>query len=548
MDINDFVGMYENIINDECSSTDIDILYESISRISKGSTINYMFTDNAVTENKKINIISDTANKLYKNEDNLIEQLYPGAHLGLTKSMLEGLNESIGKSNSEYFSTFLSNSGILLLNKQVGKTTLEDISEEIKEYDNLFRAQLNSTSIILISNAELVTLWRYSKDKKYLDMLERRGFNENEPMVVGGYASVEMIDREGHLITTEALKKAFVNFMKNFRARPIMLAHSDLQVGYPMPAYINQSNEVFKSGVNDKGLYLISEVRNDVQVAKRVVEAIEDGEVKSYSIAGTATDKAVVTKGARTYMQVNALELVEVTLCLPAGEKVWTKKGLVNIEDIKVDDLVLTHKLNWKRVIETMSRTINEDLVKITTDKSTFIATKEHPVRVIRYHGRKGGTKYEWVSINEIKIDDLVSFLRPGNNSFSKVMRIDTVPYEGLVYNLEVEDDNSYVTEGATFHNCEKPVNQDANFKMLKSFDIKKEKDNETETDNKSVRLSREEIEDLVERELKEDSVYESIPALEDVDEDRKRKIKASDREIKFSLSDFNTWVKNHLS
>jgi hypothetical protein len=35
-------------------------------------------------------------------------------------------------------------------------------------------------------------------------------------MVVGGPASVELVDREGHLITTMALKKAFKKFMKNF--------------------------------------------------------------------------------------------------------------------------------------------------------------------------------------------------------------------------------------------------------------------------------------------------------------------------------------------
>lgn len=43
------------------------------------------------------------------------------------------------------------------------------------------------------------------------------------------------------------------------------------------------------------------------------------------------------------------------------------------------------------------------------------------------------------------------------NNIFIPIRKIEPQKYEGLVYNLEVEDDNSYVSESATVHNCWTP-------------------------------------------------------------------------------------------
>lgn len=44
-------------------------------------------------------------------------------------------------------------------------------------------------------------------------------------LVIAGYASVEMVDKQGDLITTGALKGAFDNFMKADGFRNVQLAH-----------------------------------------------------------------------------------------------------------------------------------------------------------------------------------------------------------------------------------------------------------------------------------------------------------------------------------
>jgi HK97 family phage prohead protease len=186
-----------------------------------------------------------------------------------------------------------------------------DISEALDEYKKLFTAGISSPS-------ELLTLVRaFPTNKTYTNAAKKLGMFEDdfEPMVVGGPASVEMVDREGHLITTDALQRAFVNYMKSFRTRNAMVLHSDVQVGWALPAYISKSGNVYKSGVDPKGLFFICELRDDTRIAKRVMEQIKEGKLKSYSIAGSATKTQNIQKGMQSYMQVDDMELAEVTVC-----------------------------------------------------------------------------------------------------------------------------------------------------------------------------------------------------------------------------------------
>ena len=217
-------------------------------------------------------------------------------------------------SNTEYKSWLSSEDDtIVSLEKaQSGRTTLEDIADGLDEYKRLHIAGLASP-------AELVTLHRAFPDNvEYEEACEAIKNDEGEFsfMVVGGPASVEVVDREGHLITTDALKKAFKKYMKNFRGRNVMVMHSDVQVGHALPVYISKAGNVFKSGVDDKGLFFIAEMRDDTKISNRVREQIEKGGMKSYSIAGSATKSKEINKSDGSHiLQVDDMELAEVTIC-----------------------------------------------------------------------------------------------------------------------------------------------------------------------------------------------------------------------------------------
>jgi len=217
-------------------------------------------------------------------------------------------------SNTEYKSWLSSeDETIVSLEKaQSGRTTLEDIADALDEYKRLYIAGLASP-------AEMITLNRaYPENVEYAEVCEALKDEDGEMplMVVGGPASVEVVDREGHLITTDALKKAFKKYMENFRGRNVMVMHSDVQVGHALPAYISKAGNIFKSGVDDKGLFFIAELRDDTKISNRVREQIEKGGMKSYSIAGSATKSKEINKSDGSHiLQVDDMELAEVTIC-----------------------------------------------------------------------------------------------------------------------------------------------------------------------------------------------------------------------------------------
>ena len=53
----------------------------------------------------------------------------------------------------------------------------------------------------------------------------------------------------------------------------------------------------------------------DTKIAQKVLDQINDGKLKSYSIAGSATKTQNMQKGLMPYMQVDEMELAEVTVC-----------------------------------------------------------------------------------------------------------------------------------------------------------------------------------------------------------------------------------------
>jgi len=191
-----------------------------------------------------------------------------------------------------------------------GRTTIDDIKDALDEYERSFTSG-NA------SKAEIMTLHRAFPDSPtYTEAATKlQKADMVDPMVIGGPASVELIDREGHLITTGALDRAFQKFMDSHRTRNVMVLHSDVQVGWALPAYISKGGQIFKSGVDDKGLFFICELRDDTAISKKVADQINQGLLKSYSIAGSATKIQNMKKGLTPYMQVDEMELAEVTVC-----------------------------------------------------------------------------------------------------------------------------------------------------------------------------------------------------------------------------------------
>ena len=135
-------------------------------------------------------------------------------------------------------------------------------------------------------------------------------------LVIAGYASVELVDKQGDLITRGALKHAFEDFMKAETFRNVQLAHSNIQVGEVVPNYTDNDGRIWKSTVDDAGMFVVIRLRDDIEKAREVANEVRKGNLRGFSIGGQAF-KRINKHDAKhgDYTEISKLELHEVTIC-----------------------------------------------------------------------------------------------------------------------------------------------------------------------------------------------------------------------------------------
>ena len=147
------------------------------------------------------------------------------------------------------------------------------------------------------------------------DFLLKQGSQDGD-LFIAGYASVDMVDKQGDRIPGHALKKAFGKFMSNKAFRNVQLAHSGIQVGEVVDSYTDSEGRVWKSDVDEHGLFVVCRIRDDIQKAREVQKQVRSGELRSFSIGGQAlfrVSKTTPEHGA--HREITDLELHEITLC-----------------------------------------------------------------------------------------------------------------------------------------------------------------------------------------------------------------------------------------
>ena len=139
---------------------------------------------------------------------------------------------------------------------------------------------------------------------------------KSNDLVIGGYASIEMVDKQNDLITLGALKEAVGKYMKITKFRNVMTNHSNVQVGEVIPQYRDKNGKLWKTDVDDVGFFVVIKMREDIEKAKEVGREIKNGSLRSFSIGGQALEKRKKNhKEYGEYNEISKLELHEVTIC-----------------------------------------------------------------------------------------------------------------------------------------------------------------------------------------------------------------------------------------
>ena len=139
---------------------------------------------------------------------------------------------------------------------------------------------------------------------------------KSDDLVIGGYASIEVVDKQNDLITIPALDEAVNKFMGENSYRNVMSNHSNVQVGEVIEQYRDNNGTLHKTGVDDVGFYVVIKLRDDIEKAKEISRGIRKGTLRSFSIGGQAISKKSRTSAELgRYNEIDKLELHEVTIC-----------------------------------------------------------------------------------------------------------------------------------------------------------------------------------------------------------------------------------------
>tara|TARA_R110002020_G_scaffold4578_2_gene19900 strand:+ start:1732 stop:2895 length:1164 start_codon:yes stop_codon:yes gene_type:complete len=137
-----------------------------------------------------------------------------------------------------------------------------------------------------------------------------------QDLVIAGYASVDVVDKQNDKITLPAIKEAANKFMKDDRYRNVMITHSNVQVGEVVNQWSDSNGKVLKTGVDDTGFFVVIKLRSDIEKAKEVARDIRRGNLRSFSIGGQAISKTNrYDADVGSYKEIDKLELHEITIC-----------------------------------------------------------------------------------------------------------------------------------------------------------------------------------------------------------------------------------------
>jgi HK97 family phage prohead protease len=158
---------------------------------------------------------------------------------------------------------------------------------------------------------------------------------KSDELMIGGYASIEMVDKQNDLITLKALNEAVKKYMENPKFRNVMTNHSNVQVGEVVESYRDSQGRLFKTEVDDVGFFVVIKLRDDIEKAKEIGRGIRKGTLRSFSIGGQALQKVKKrNEELGEYNEISKLELHEVTIC-EKGINPEAKFDILKQEDVK---------------------------------------------------------------------------------------------------------------------------------------------------------------------------------------------------------------------
>ena len=116
-----------------------------------------------------------------------------------------------------------------------------------------------------------------------------------------------------------------------------------------------------------------------------------------------------------------------------------TVDGDVKVSELRVGMEILTDKKKWKPVLEIIPQETLSYVVEFRTEDGLVRLTEDHPVLAVHDVYVEDDI---WTPVNEVLTGSYVV----GQHGMVEVQDMDITMYEGIIYDLLVEDGNAYTT------------------------------------------------------------------------------------------------------
>ena len=136
--------------------------------------------------------------------------------------------------------------------------------------------------------------------------------------------------------------------------------------------------------------------------------------------------------------------------CFTEGHLVTTSNGQVPIEEISVGDKVLTHRGRYRKVTAVGNKQSTDVYLLRAEDTRIFKVTGNHPFFV----ANPSCWVPDWKRVDELTTNDYIVGHGAFGLNYYRVVSREKLLAEYTVYNISVEEDESYVVYGCIVHNC----------------------------------------------------------------------------------------------
>ena len=135
-------------------------------------------------------------------------------------------------------------------------------------------------------------------------------------LVVAGWGNYYIVDREGHRLGLEGMRRAINKFLGKKEFANMNIFHSGIQVGQILKRFVDATGKEWITEVRPEGLFIVAAFRTDLEVSRKAMAEVLKGGLRGFSIAGNAKDKKTICEHGKCWTEVTDLEIYEVTLCV----------------------------------------------------------------------------------------------------------------------------------------------------------------------------------------------------------------------------------------